>query len=242
MALSPEAKQRIQIALALAIVVAGVRTAFILYQRRHESLEQRAQRTDAPLQADYYVTPKKLYPYDLKSAKQLNRQPVWVKEGYRYTYYPFDSKMRRADFSQQSGTLGPIERLQIQDVVADRTPGAPNQRQLVAVFEKGGGTYAVPIGTEMAGTYQIYSDEMFYIQDPHDLYKHWPPEIWQEIEKHQVKEGMNEYQAGFALGVGIPERSSDPSEKTVNYPNGGKPVSITYRKGRAESVRMQGKP
>jgi hypothetical protein len=57
-----------------------------------------------------------------------------------------------------------------------------------------------------------------------------------------VKEGMNEYQTGFALGVGIPERSSDTTEKTVDYPNGGNPVSIIFRKGRAELIRMQRNP
>ena len=48
--------------------------------------------------ADYYVVPKKLYPFDLKSAKQLTQQPVWVKEGYRYTYYPYDAARKRTDF------------------------------------------------------------------------------------------------------------------------------------------------
>jgi len=36
--------------------------------------------------------------------------------------------------------------------------------------------------------------------------------------------------------MGIPERSSDPELKTVNYPNGGKPVRITYKGGRAAEI------
>src|SRR4051794_9080619 len=102
MAMSPEAKQRIQIALALALVIAGVRTAYILYERHHDQAQQTSKPSDTPLQADYYVTPKKLYPYDLKSARQLTNQPVWVKEGYRYAYYPFDARMHRTDFSHKS--------------------------------------------------------------------------------------------------------------------------------------------
>ena len=43
-----------------------------------------------PLNPDYYVVPKKLYAYDLKSAKQLTQQPVWVKVGYSSTYYRYD--------------------------------------------------------------------------------------------------------------------------------------------------------
>jgi hypothetical protein len=60
-------------------------------------------------------SPKKLYPYDLKSAKQLTRQPVWVKEGYRYTYYPYVPVVKSVDFGHEAGVLGPIERLEIKD-------------------------------------------------------------------------------------------------------------------------------
>ena len=56
----------------------------IMLRRRSSSRRKNAGYSNA----DYYVTPKKLYPYDLKSAQQLTQQPVWMKEGYRYTYYP----------------------------------------------------------------------------------------------------------------------------------------------------------
>src|SRR5262249_57597672 len=99
---------------------------YILYQRHSAKTEQAAQKT-LPLNADYYVTPKKLYAYDLKSAHQLTEQPVWVKEGYRYTYYPYDKARHRTDFTHEAGLLEPIEKLQIVDVVADHTPYAPDQ-------------------------------------------------------------------------------------------------------------------
>ena len=235
--MSPESKQRIQWALALAILVAGVRTAYILYERHSEKTGQ-LQMQAPPLNPDYYVTPKKLYPYDLKSAKQLTQQPVWVKEGYRYTFYPYAN--HHADFKHEAGQLLPIEKLQIKDVVTDASPGSPDQKQLMAVFEKEGKRYAFPIGSLKDGDYQIYSDEMLYIQDPHELYKHWSADVWQAIEQHQVKSGMNELQADFAIGMGIPERSSDPEVKTVKYPNGGKPMSITYRGGKAAEITQGG--
>src|SRR5581483_7143976 len=225
---SAELKHRIQMVLLVAIAVAAVRTACVLYQRHVEKIEQ-AKNAPPPLNPDYYVTPKKLYPYDLKSARQLTAQPVWVKEGYRYTFYSYDAARHHADCGKEAGTLGPIERLEIKDVVADKSPSSPDQRQVLALFTKDAKTFAVPIGTEKSGEYKIYSDEMFYIQDPRELYKHWPAEFWQSIEQHEVKPGMNEFQIAFAIGMGIPERSDDPTVKTVKYPNGGKPVSITYR-------------
>ena len=235
MAMSPELKKKIQLALVAAIILAGARTAYILYQR-HVEKTRRTSIHAPPLNPDYYVTLKKLYPYDLKSARQLTQQPVWVKEGYRYTYYPYDIRSHRTDFTHEAGQLLPIEKLQIRDVLTDVTPGSPDQRQIMAVFEKDGKNYAFPIGSVKGGNFQIYSDEMLYIEDPRELYKHWPADVWDAIYRHEVKPGMNEIQADFAVGMGIPQRSDDPMVKTVNYPNGGKPLRVTYRDGKAAEI------
>jgi hypothetical protein len=133
--------------------------------------------------------------------------------------------------------LLPIEKLQVQDVVTDVSPGTPDQRQLMAVFEKEGKSYAFPIGSVKNGNYQIYSDEMLYIEDPHELYKHWPAEVWQAIDHHQARPGMNEIQMDFAIGMGIPEPMEDASIKTVRYPNGGNALTVTYRNGKAEKIK-----
>jgi hypothetical protein len=237
--MSEDAKKRIQIALALAVVVAGARAGYILYQRHEDFVaaqKQQAARNAGYSNADYYVAPKKLYPYDLKSAKQLTQQPVWVKEGYRYTYYPYDAARKRTDFGHEAGLLLPIEKLEIKDVVVDLPVGAGNRRQVMAVFQKDGKSFAVPIGFETDGQYKIYSDEMFYVEDPHDLYKHWPAEVWQAVEQHQVKPGMDELQANFAVGMGVPDAGSG-DEKTVRYPNGGKPLVVTYSGGKATEIK-----
>lgn len=234
--MSPELKQRIQLVLVFAILVAGGRAAYI-FATRHSSDTEKEKKAAPALNPDYYVIPKKLYPYDLKSAKQLTQQPVWVKEGYRYTYYLYDPATHHADFAHEAGTLLPIERLDIKDVTTDVSPGSADQRQVMAIFEKTGKSYAFPIGSVQGGNYQIYSDEMLFIQDPHELYKHWLPETWEAIEKHEVKPGMNEFQVAFSIGMGIPESSSDPSVKTVKYPNGGHPVSVTYHNGQAAEIQ-----
>jgi hypothetical protein len=236
--MSEEAKQRIQIALALAVVVAGVRAGYLLYERHEDyvAAEKQAQAKKAGYSnPDYYVVPKKLYPFDLNSAKQLTQQPVWTKEGYRYTYYRFVPVVKRVDFAHEAGLLGPIERLEIKDVMAVAAPGG--QRQVVATFDKDGHSFAVPIGFESDGQYKIYSDEMFYVEDPHELYKHWPAEVWQAVEQHEVKPGMNELQADFAVGMGVPDAGASAEEKTVRYPNGGKALVVIYRDGKAAEVK-----
>ncbi len=236
--MTEETKKKIQLALAVAIVIAGARAGYIIYERHEDYLAELKKIQAKNLgyaNPDYYVTPKKLHPYDLNSARELTQQPVWVKEGYRYTYYRYVPVVKKVDFSHEEGTLGPLERLDIKDAIAVAAPGG--RKQVVALFEKDGHSYAVPIGFESDGQYKIYSDEMFYIEDPHELYKHWPADVWQAVEQHQVKPGMNELQADFAVGMGIPDPGATTEEKTVRYPNGGKPLVVTYRDGKVAEIR-----
>src|SRR3981081_1540389 len=124
--LSAEAKQRLRLCLTLAVGVAGLRAGYILYQRHEEYLaaEKQKQAKDTGYSNPaYYVAPKKLHPYDLKSANQITQQPVWVKEGYRYTYYPYNVAAKRTDFAREAGLLLPIERLEIKSAEMERAPG-----------------------------------------------------------------------------------------------------------------------
>jgi hypothetical protein len=239
--MTSEGKQRIQIALAIAIAISALRAGYIVYQRHEEARQETAKAAaPPPLMADYYVTPKKLRAYDLKSAKGLTEQPVWTKEGYRYTYYVFDPAKKKTDFSQEGGMLTPLEKLNIKDVVLDSSPKYPDQRQLMAWFEKDGKDFAVPIGSTKDGEFQIYSDAMLFIQDPHELYKHWPADVWKAVDNHEVKPGMNELQADFAIGVGMPEHGGDSSTRTLHYPNGGKPLVIVFQDGKATQITPGG--
>lgn len=237
--LSPETKKKIQLALLLGIVLAAARTGYIFYQRHEDYVAAEKQKHAQDVgysDPDLYVNPKKLYPYDLKSAKQLTQQPVWVQEGYHYAYYPFDPGPKRVDFKHETGLLGPIEELHITDVITAPAPAAGQQKQVVAVFEKDGKSYAVPIGVEADDEYKIYSDYMFFVENPRDLYKHWSADVWQAIQQHEVKPGMNELQASFSVGMGVPDPGGSSDEKTVRYPNGGKPLIVVFHNGKAAEI------
>src|SRR5579864_7458229 len=109
--LSPETKHRIRLALWLLLVIVTARAGYIFYQRHQDRLateKQMQARNAGYSNPDYYVSPKKLYPYDLKSAKQLTQQPEWVREGYRYTFYPYDPASKRVQFAHEAGLLAPI--------------------------------------------------------------------------------------------------------------------------------------
>jgi len=82
MAFNAEVQKKLQVFLVAAIVLAGGRAAYIVYERHEAMKEETRPKQEALLKADYYVSPKKLHAYDLKSVRQLTEQPVWVKVGY----------------------------------------------------------------------------------------------------------------------------------------------------------------
>jgi hypothetical protein len=237
MALDSEFRKRLQLFLILAIVAAGGRTAYIVYNRYQYRKAAEKPKREQALKADYYVTPKKLHPYDQKSARQLTKQPVWVRVGYYHTYYPYDVAGHRALFSHDAGLLLPLEKLVIQDVVTDVSPEAPGVKQVLARFSLDGKDYAVPIGSEQGGDFKIYSDDIFFLEDPHDLYKHWPAEIWKSIDNHQVQPGMSELQTICAIGAGTLDSGSTSGVRTLHFASGGKPLTVVFRDDRATEIK-----
>jgi len=229
------AKQKIQLFLVLAMVVSAARVAWIFHER-HQEATIPAKQEAPPLNPDYYVTPKKLYPYDFKTAKQqLMQQPAWVKVGYFYSYYPYDLGTHRADLAHPAGKLLPIQKLEVKDVFQQPSPGG--ERQVMVVFPQDGKHYATAVGNEKDGDYKFYCNDMLFFEDPHVLYKHWPADVWQAIDQHQVKPGMSELQADFAIGVGLLEGGGDDTDKTLEYPDGGKPLQVSYHNGKAIKVK-----
>jgi hypothetical protein len=230
-------KRKIQIGLIVAMIAAGVRLAWIFYQRHEEAVLTAKKQEAVPLNPDYYVTPKKLYLYDLKSAKHLTERPAWVKVGYAYAYYPYNAAAHRADLAHDAGKLLPLQKLDIKDVIQQAMPGKPGESDVLAVFEQDGKWYAAPVGTEKDGEFKFYSDDMLFVQDPRELYKHWPADVWEGIDQHQVKEGMSELQADFALGIGLLQPGGDEIDRTLAYPNGGKPLLVSFHDGKAIEIK-----
>jgi hypothetical protein len=78
---------------------------------------------------------------------------------------------------------------------------------------------------------------MFFIEDPHDLYKHWPADVWQKIDAHEVQPGMSELQTSFAIGMGVSAGSGDYGSRTLQYPNAGKPLVIKFENDKAVEIK-----
>ena len=234
--MNPEWRRRLQIFLVVMLVLAGLRI-YMIYRERNSGWENRAAKTETkPLSADVYVVPHKLHAYDLESSKALIGKTAWVQAGNQMLYFPYEPARKRTDFKHPLGLLPPLEKLEIKDVLLQTDP--LHQRKVMAAFVKPGENkqYAVAIGTVQGDDYTIFIDNAFLIDDPHQLYKHWPADVWQAIEQHQAKRGMNELQTSFALGGGTPLDSGDYGNRTMEYHYGDKQTTVAFENDHATEV------
>ena len=235
--MTPQTRKRLQIALAVALAIATLRAAIIFYGRYAERHAAPDAAVELPMDPDSYVVPRKLYAYDLKSAHELAGRPVWVREGYRSAYFPCDPERLRCDFQHQAGMLGPIQRVDVKDVIRVPSPRASGQPQIMVVFDAEGKSFGFSVGAVSGQNYKFYIDDMLFFDDPHQLYRHWPAEIWQAVDQHQVRKGMSERQVTFSIGTGYLHGGGQGSIRVLTFPNGGKPLLVTFEQGRAVDIQ-----
>ena len=241
-------KRAVLLVLVVLVLAAGLRLLMIYHSRREPWKLPQAPKVK--LTSDDYVVPRKLHAYDLVSLQQLVGQPVWIRGGYQLAYYPYNVAGKRADLNHKAGLLGPIERVEVTEVIQQPSPPSlqwqsipgsnvrvhVRSHELLAIFEKDSQRYAFSLGYGNDGDYKILADDILYYQDPHQLYQHWPQEVWNAIERHEARSGMNELQVQFAIGVGALE-SYGGSQRVLRYDNGGKPLRVIFVDGKAENVQ-----
>ena len=245
-------KKRLGITVLAFVVAGGIEVGYLMWSRRDTSMPKKPEPAYSSNQDDY-VTPHKIFPYNVDSAKkELVGKPVWVKIGNEIPYYRYEA--HTVNFGRQAGLLPPMAKLQVEDVVLARKPVTLKegqfsvvQKQIMMIFDLAGepGQYAASIGANTGEDYSFIVDnatvnDLFFFEDPHELYKHWPADVWSAVDQHQIKEGMSELQATFAVGNPDKLDSDKVGDRTVEYPNAGKPVTVTFEKGKAVKV-TQGK-
>jgi hypothetical protein len=234
-----EWRKRIQITFVVFFVIALVRVGIIFYQRSHEQEVRKSQpkpTSSYNVTLDDYVTPHKVFPYDVASARgELAGKAAWVRVGNQLACYPYDPGTHRADLAHSAGILGPLEKIEIKDAVAQNVRG---QKQVMAVFTRAGAPaeYAVSVGGMINGNYNFFINDALFLDDPHQLYNHWPVEVWDAIDHHAAKPGMNELQVSFALGANMRAGRGGYGNRSVQYINGDKSTEVTFSDNKATSI------
>ena len=243
--MNPQTGKRFLIALLVVMALVATRTGYIYYQRSRPVKTRAAApaNTYQPV-VDDYVTSPKVFPYDLKSAtKEMVGKTVWVRQGNVLPYYRYNAGS--ADLAHQAGVLPPLEQLVIKDVVLQRAPTAlaPGQvaivqKKVLAIFDRPGqsGNFAVAVGTNINDNFEFTANDNFFFADPHELYKHWPADVWTAIDQRQARKGMNELQVGFALGAVAGATSGDYGNRMLQYHSGGSVINVTFENNRAVAI------
>jgi len=202
---------------------------------------------ETPLTDDQAVFLRKMRPDSLKDERELIGKTIWVSAGGQMDYYKDTGK--HVDYAKPVGVLLGAEPLVIRDVFEEKAPAnsravfriAPGQRQVLLAFTMPNSTdtkqlYAVPVGNFDEGIYNFFTDEIFFYDDPHVLYKHWGTAMWAHIDKHEPVLGMSENQAMMALGQVITPHGDKVGDRSVTFDNNGKPVTIDFQNDKATKI------
>jgi hypothetical protein len=242
---------KIALAATTAFVVAiGIEVLYIHHRNvtdenaptvRRDAYEQPA------LTDDQTVYLRKERPDSIADEKQLIGKTIWVSAGGQMEYYKDSGK--HADYAHPVGMLLGAEPLIVRDAFEQVAPKnsravfriAAGQRQVLLAFTMPNSAdpkqlYAVPVGNYDEGHYNLLTDEIFFYDDPHVLYKHWGPEVWAHVDKHEPALGMSENQAMMALGQTITPHGDNVGDRSLTFDNNGHPVTIDFEHNKAVKI------
>jgi len=234
----------------ILVAAVGIRVGLI-YKANHEEgptrPEPAASRT---MTGDDYVYLRKLHPDSMKDMKDYVGMTLWVSAGDQMDYYRDTGK--HVDYSKPVGVLPGATELKVTEVFEEVAPKSGRAVYRIPAGSKHvlvgftlpkssdpAAKYAVSVGNETAGTFDLIPDEIFFYDDPHVLYKDWGTEMWQHIDKHEAVLGMSENQAMMSLGEVITPHGDKAGDRTVDFDNDGKPVSIEFEKGKAVKISKE---
>jgi hypothetical protein len=225
----------------LAVVAIGGELAYLHHERNKPDVVKAPERE--VIADDDLVFLKQKRPSSMSDIKDLYGSTLWVSAGGQLDYYPVVGKT--VQYGKTVGTLLGAQELTVKTAVEQvapasgthRIPGGDRQVLLVFTLPGDSKEYAVPVGYRQDGQYTFYTDEIFFYDDPHVLYKHWGPTVWKAVDAHEVILGMNERMVELSLGQVSKSTSKDYGNRMVVFANLGKPMAVTFEKNKVTAFR-----
>lgn len=229
---------------AIMLVIAAIYIYSVHRKRENPGVVKQGQ--EQQLTADDVAVVRMEFPQHFEDVKDLEGKSVWMKNGYTMPYFPYAAG--KVDFKKRAGVIPPLQKLNIKKAIKAAVPAdiddsiSHGQRQAMVVFTLPGDDkkeFATPVGAIDGATEQYYDDLLFFYDDPHSIYSHWPKDVWDAIDAHQAKQGMNELQTRLALGQKI--QTDDPKaegNRTVIYDADGKKWTVTFQNDKAKDAKQ----
>lgn len=224
----------------ITLVIAAIYTFTVWKKRQNPGVINQPQQQ---LTADDVAVVRMEFPAHFDDVKDLEGKSVWMKNGYTMPYFPYAGG--RVDFKKRVGVIPPLQKLDVKKVIKAAVPAdvddgiSHGQRQALLVFAlpTDKQEFATAVGAIDTGEEQYYDDLLFFYDDPHTIYSHWPRDVWNAIELHEVKAGMNELQTRLAVGQKIQtENPQAEGNRTVTYDADGKKWTVTFHDDKATTV------
>jgi hypothetical protein len=197
------------------------------------------------LSQDDLVVMREFFPVHFEDTLRLEGTTVWMKNGYAMPYYPYVGG--HVVFAKRAGLIAAAQRMEVKKMIKAAVPAneddniSHGSQQAFAVFALPGGAalFATPIGTMQGKEEGYFTDRLFYYDDPHTIYDHWPKDVWAAVDAHQVKPGMSEAETRMSIGRKMEVDGDKEGGRTVTYDQDGKHWTVTYVKNRATAIKSE---
>ena len=236
--------QKILISILITLTIGGIYLFSVWRHRQNPGVIGQPDSSQT-LSQDELVVMRAFFPVHFEDTLRLEGTTVWMKNGYIMPYYPYTGG--HVQFAKRVGLIAAAQRLDVKKIVKQAVPAAEDNgighgsRQVFAVFALPGGAalYATPIGAIQGNEEAYFCDMLFYYDDPHTIYDHWPKNVWAAIDAHQVKMGMSEVETRMAIGRNLQVDGSKEGDRTVTYDQAGKHWTVTYVGNQATVIKSE---
>ncbi|HWG20249.1 MAG TPA: hypothetical protein VG225_06935 [Terracidiphilus sp.] len=233
----------ILISTLITLAIGGIYLFNVFQQRKNPGVVPN--QPEQHLTADDIAVVRMEFPQHFDDVKDLVGKSVWMKNGYSMPSYPYAAG--RVEWTKPAGLIPPDQRLEVKKVIKAAVPAriddglSHGAQQALVVFALPGADqlYATPVGAIEGQTEQYFDDMLFYYDDPHAIYSHWPKDVWAAVDAHQVKPGFSELQARTALGSKAQYDGDTEGDRTVDYDVNGKHTVIVFSHDKATSIQSK---
>lgn len=230
---------------AIMVVIASIYIFTVWQKRQNPGVVNQTQ--EQQLTPDDVAVVRRQFPQHFDDLKDMEGKSLWMKNGFTMPYFPYSSG--KVDFKKRIGVIPPDQKLEVKKAIKTPVPTdvddgiSHGTKQAMFVFTLPGDDkqeYATPVGAMDGDQEQYYADMLYFYDDPHTIYTHWPKDVWAAVDAHQAKQGMNELQTKMSLGEKIQTDSPQAEgNRTVRYDADGKKWTVTFQKDKATSVKEQ---
>jgi hypothetical protein len=235
---------KVVLASTLFTLMVGGIYLFVVWKHRQDPGVIGQKEPEQALSKDDVVVLRSIFPMHYEDLQRLEGTSVWMRNGYVMPYYHYTGGS--VVFAKPVGVIPAAQRLDVKKIIKVPVPASlddaiehgSRQAFVVSALPGAKDLYATPVGAMQGNQETYFTDLLFYYDDPHTIYDHWPKDVWATIDAHQVKQGMSELETQMSVGSKMHPDGETEGNRTVTYNQDGKQWAVTFVKDRATVVKQ----